>query len=250
MRTILKIFCVALIIFSKKEATGQEFIPKYEAGVNLGIFIYQGDLTPQRIGSLKTPTIAFSIYGSRIVSASFSFRTNLALGKLKGDESKYANPDYRRQRNFRFKTPVAELSELIVWNVLRKNYDGAKSGFAPYLMAGGGLTYLNIKRDWSRLNENYFLTDTAFFVGLNVDINHRLPRLIGVIPVGGGIRYAINQKLAVSGEVLYRFTFTDYIDGFSQSVNPDRNDQYYSITVGLIYRLGLKNRLNCPTVPK
>ena len=250
MRTILKIFCSALIVFGEKDVNAQEFIPKYEAGVNLGVFIYQGDLTPQRVGSLKTPTIAFSIYGSRIIDPSFSLRTNLALGKLKGDESKYASPEYRRQRNFRFKTPVAELSELIVWNVFGKNYDGARSGFAPYIMAGGGLTYLKIKRDWSRLNENYFQGDSAFFAGLNADINHKLPRLIGVIPVGGGIRYAINQKLAVSGEVLYRFTFTDYIDGFSQSVNPDRNDHYYSITVGLIYRLGLKNRLNCPTVPK
>jgi hypothetical protein len=174
----------------------------------------------------------------------------LVLGKLRGDESKYSDPDYRRQRNFRFKTPVIELSGLIVWNIFGKNYDGAKSGFAPYIMAGGGLTYLNIKRDWSRLNENYFLSDTAFFIGLNADANHKLPKLIGVIPVGGGMRYAINQKLAVSGEVLYRFTFTDYLDGFSQSVNPQYDDHYYSITLGLIYRLGIKNRLNCPTVPK
>ena len=250
MRTILKIFCSALIVFGTKEVNGQEFIPKYEAGVNLGTFIYQGDLTPQRVGSLKTPTIAFSIYGSKIIDRSFSLRTNLALGKLKGDESKYASPAYRRQRNFMFKTPVAEVSELMVWNVLGKNYALAKSGLTPYIMAGAGLTYLNIKRDWSRLNENYFASDSAFFSGLNSDINHKPPRLIGVIPVGGGMRYAIDQKLAVSGEVLYRFTFTDYIDGFSRSVNPNKNDHYYSITVGLIYRLGLKNRLNCPTVPK
>ena len=251
MRTILiKTIGIALVLFGKKEVSGQEFIPKYEAGINLGVFIYQGDLTPQRAGSLKTPAIAFSIYGSRIINSSFSLRTNLAVGKLKADESKYASPAYRRERNFMFKTPVIELSELFVWNVLGKNYDGPKAGFAPFIMAGGGLSWLNIKRDWSRLNENYFITDTAFFTGLNADIAHKLPKIIGIIPVGGGMRYAINDKLAVSGEVLYRFTFTDYLDGFSQSVNPHRDDHYYSITAGLIYRLGLKNKLNCPTVPK
>ena len=250
----MKAFLTKSIAFSLSITTissyAQNEVPKFEVGINLGTFIYQGDLTPQRVGSLKTPTIAFNIFVSRIVSPSFSLRTNLALGKLKADESKYSSPAYRRERNFYFKTPVVELSELAVWNILGKNYENGKSGFSPYIMAGGGLSYLNIKRDWSRLNENYFLSDPAFFIGLNADIAHDLPRLIAVIPVGGGMRYSISQKLAVSGEILYRFTFTDYLDGFSQSVNPDKNDHFYSLTVGLIYRLGTKNKLNCPTVPK
>src|SRR6266496_4158373 len=183
MRTILiKSIGIALVLLGKKEINAQTTIPKYEAGINLGVFIYQGDLTPQKMGSFKTPTIDFNIFGSRIISPSFSLRTNLALGKLKGDESKYASPAYRRERNFKFKTPVVELSELIVWNLLKKNYETGRSGFSPYIMAGGGLTYLKIKRDWSRLNENYFLTDSAFFVGLNADIAHDLPRLIAIIP--------------------------------------------------------------------
>ena len=251
MRTLLiKSIAVVLIFLGKKEASGQSTIPKYEAGINLGTFIYQGDLTPQRLGSFKTSTLTLSIFGSRIINSSFSLRTNLALGKLKGDESKYASPAYRQQRNFYFKTPVVELSELAVWNIFGKNYEKQRSGFSPYLMAGAGLSYLKIKRDWSRLNENYFASDSAFFAGLNKDINHDLPQLIAVIPIGGGLRYSLSQRLSVSGEILYRFTFTDYLDGFSQSVNPKLNDHYYSATVGLIYRLGEKNNLNCPTVPK
>ena len=47
-------------------------------------------------------------------------------------------------------------------------------------------------------------------------------------------------------EASYRFTFTDYLDGFSEVANPKKKDYYSSYSVGLIYTLGVKNTLNCP----
>ena len=109
MKPFLTKSIAILLLITAEKLNGQTLIPKYEAGINLGVFIYQGDLTPQKMGSFKTPTFCFNIYVSRILSPSFSLRTNLALGKLKGDESKYASPAYRRERNFYFKNQFSAL---------------------------------------------------------------------------------------------------------------------------------------------
>jgi hypothetical protein len=250
MRALLiNYFIVTLLLFCVA-ATGnaQSKMNSIEAGINPGTFIYQGDLTPDRFGSFKTPGYQFSIFLNKILSNSFSIRANLSVGKLKGDESLYAHPAYRQQRNFNFKSPVMEFSVLLVWDILKKNFAPAKrSGWRPYIMAGPGLSFLHIKRDWSRFNSEYF-AGTDLPAKLALDEQHSLPKMLPVIPVGIGFRYSLSEKLSFSAETLYRLTFSDYIDGFSQAANPSRNDHYQSYSVGLIYSFGKKNSLNCPIV--
>lgn len=221
-----------------------------EAGINVGTFLYQGDLTPERFGSTKTPGYQLSLFVNKLLSNSFSVRANLSVGKLRGDETLYTHPAYRQQRNFSFKTPVIEFSGLLVWDILRKNFDPARhSGWRPYIMAGPGLSYLNIKRDWSRFNSEYFV-GTSIPANLLLDEEHSLPRILPVIPIGAGLRYSLSEKFSISAETLYRFTFSDYIDGFSKSTNPKQNDHYQSYSLGVIFSFGKKDPLNCPPVKK
>ncbi len=250
MKTLLINYVSTFLLFFgwSQNSSGQSRMSNLEVGFNLGTFIYQGDLTPERFGSSKTPGYQFSFFANKILSNSFSLRANLSVGKLKGDESLYAHPAFRQQRNFSFKTPVIEFSGLLVWDILKKNFDATKhSGWRPYIMAGPGLSFVHIKRDWSRFNSEYF-AGTDLPARLVLDEQHSLPKILPVIPIGAGFRYSFSEKLSLSAETLYRFTFSDYIDGFSQAANPKRNDHYQSYSVGLIYSLGRKNRLNCPTV--
>jgi len=108
--------------------------PKFQFGVGAGTFIYQGDLTPSSPGSYKTVRPVINLFTAKLFSASFSLRANLAFGGLKGDDAKYSYPEYWQQRNFNFRTPVAEISGISEWNVLGRNY--ISKGFAPYLFAG------------------------------------------------------------------------------------------------------------------
>lgn len=259
MRTILtKSIVAATLFFGKIQISDAQFSqPKYEVGAMVGTFIYQGDLTPQRFGSFKTPGWNANFFINRLFGNSFSLRTNLVLGKLKGDDAAYSFPEYRKQRAFRFHSTVIEFSELGVWNILGKNFERnistaekSRGSLSPYLMAGGGLTVLNIKRDWSRLNVEYFDPTNPLFAGLALDSAHALPKLLPVISIGGGLRYSLSQQLFLSAEMVYRFPGTDYLDGFSKSVNPEKGDHYYSISIGVVYRFGIKNTLNCPPVTK
>lgn len=228
-------------------ARGQHLLPKYEFGVNVGFTVYQGDLTPRRLGSFETQKFALGLHASRLFNSAFSARANLLIGKLAGDESKYDNPEYRQLRNFKFSTPVIELSGQLVWNVLNRNYQ--ERGFSPYVFAGAGFSYLRIRRDWSGINTTYFDPEKSeVWAGLAADSAHALPRLLPVVPLGAGVKYFFSSRLAVNAEASYRLGYTDYLDGFSQSVNPKRNDHYLNYSVGLVLRTGNKDRLKCPKV--
>lgn len=245
----LPLFFTAILIMAfVSPAEAQVFRPKYEYGLSLGTLLYQGDLTPERFGAARTMKFAWSLSAARILSPALTIKGQFLRGRLKGDDSKYASPEYRQQRNFNFTSPVTELSLQLVYNPLGKN--DADKGFAPYLFAGGGLAFLNIKRNWQSINGEYFSTETAANVwnGLAIDTAKSLPKMIPVIPAGAGLRYYINTHWSVNAETSYRLSYTDYIDGFSQSVNPKLNDHYVSYTIGVVYRSGKYDRLNCPKV--
>jgi hypothetical protein len=248
MKTTLNAATCLFLILSVNcfSANAQTNVPKFQFGISAGTFIYQGDLTPSLFGSYRTLKPAINLFASKLFSSSFSLRTNLAFGKLKGDDAKYDKPEYRQQRNFNFTSPVVEISGMVEWNILGRNY--SSQGFAPYLFAGAGYSFLKIKRDWSNFNTEYFGAESVLMTGLTADAQHSLPKGLLVIPVGVGARYYLSDKIGISAETSYRFISTDYLDGFSQAVNPDKKDNYYSHTIGIVYRLGKKNLLDCPVV--
>src|SRR5688500_17767030 len=149
-----KAICIVIILYGANIISHAQInAPKFQFGIGVGTFIYQGDLTPSSIGSYKTVKPVINLFAAKLFSPSFSLRGNLDFGSLKGDDAKYNDPEYRQERNFNFRTPVAEISGMAEWNVLGRNY--SSRGFAPYLFAGIGYSFLKIKRDWSNFNTEY-----------------------------------------------------------------------------------------------
>ena len=244
--TINKTIAVLLISFPFLETEAQESAGKFEIGAAISLFIYQGDLTPRCLGSFETMRFGLNLQGSKIMSRSFMLRTNLAIGGLKGDDAKYNDPAFRKQRNFNFGTPVIELSQLLVWNPLGKNYND--KGFSPYIFGGAGVGFLKIKRDWNNFNAAYFGDESGIPQGLALDQQRTPPRIIPVVPIGAGIRYNLSSRIAVNAESSYRLLYTDYLDGFSKAANPEQKDHYHTTSLGAIYRMGIKNKLGCPVM--
>lgn len=224
----------------------QSILSKLEFGANLGAFIYQGDLTPSRFGSFRTPGLQLGISASMPLNNFLAARANIAFGKLRGDDAKYSSPEWRKHRNLNFRSPVFELSGQVVWNITGDPQNSM--GLTPYLFAGAGLSFLRINRDASNFDGEYFSNEPALQTGLTADLNHRTPKALLVFPVGAGFRYPLTNKLSVNTEAAYRLAFSDYIDGFSQAGNPSFNDHYHSISVGILYRLGSSGAVACPVV--
>lgn len=243
------VFTIAVLSVSISVANAQLNLSNWQIGVQGGVLVYQGDLTPSAFGSYKTvkPTLGF--YISRVLTPSFIVRTNLAFGTLRGNESLYKTPAYRQQRNLSFSSPVTEISELLVWNMFGNNGNEIGKRFSPYLFGGAGVSFLKVSRS-SSLNKAFFVNDPQVEIGLNQDLNRTPPRAILALPVGIGLEYYLTPKIALTAETNFRYTFADYLDGFSRVANPAKNDFYQSHTIGLVFKFGKMSKLDCPVIKR
>lgn len=217
-------------------------------GLNGGIYIYQGDLTPEQLGSSVSIQPGFSLFAKKPINHFLAARVHISIAKLKGDDSRYGKPEYRQYRNFYFSTPVKEFSAQLVWNIFGKNYED--NGFMPYVFSGAGISLIGVKKDYSRMDTAYFSkNDPDVLEGIAMDNATGTPRTVLSVPVGAGIEYSISPRFSINIETSYRFIFTDYLDGFSQSANPKLKDHYHSTSAGLIYKFGKKDKgVGCPVV--
>ena len=216
-------------------------------GLNAGIYVYQGDLTPERIGSFRTLQPGFSFFAKKPINHFLAARIHMSIAKLKGDDSRYTKPEFRQLRNFYFTTPVKEFSAQLVWNILGKNYED--QGIMPYVFSGAGISLIGVKKNYSRMDTKFFGESSDVIAGLAVDNARGTPRSLFSVPVGVGAEYPISNRFSVNIETSFRFIFTDYLDGFSQSVNPKLQDHYHSTSAGLIYKFGKNDKgIGCPVV--
>lgn len=229
------------------KSSAQQFLPaKYEAGLYLGAYVYQGDLAPRVWGSLKTTRPGIGIHIARIISPSFSVGAGFNVATLRGDETKFDNPAYRKFRAFKFTSELKEVNLHAKWSFMGPGNFGRT--FEPYLFAGVGAAFVNTDMDYSEFAPEYFGDSSKTVTGLAIDITKPARKTIPVVPVGFGLRYSLSPDLSLNLETTYRLTNTDYIDGYSQSANPSLNDHYLSQTVGVSYKFGRKSKYDCPMV--
>lgn len=224
-----------------------QFYKDMSVGLNGGIYVYQGDLTPERFGSFRTIQPGFSLFVKKPINHFLAARIHMSFATLKGDESRYGKPEYRQQRNFYFSSPVKEFSGQLVWNILDRNYDDY--GIMPYIFSGAGVSLVRVRKDHSRMDPAVFGESSDVYTGLAADNAHGTPRALFSVPVGAGAEYPLSERFSVNLEASYRFIFTDYLDGFSQSASPKYKDHYHSTSAGIIYKFGTKIKgVGCPVV--
>jgi hypothetical protein len=250
MISILKAnISIIFVIILTSQKTLAQFVPsKWEIGMNTGTLIYQGDLSENSLGYTKSLKPSVELWVSKSLDAYFSIRINLLQGSLDADESTYFTPAWRRHRNLAFNTPITEVSTELVWDLNGKTYREAMRRFSPYFFAGVGFSILHINRNWSSFDTTYFSSKSTTGRGLGLDTLHKTPTFLPVIPVGAGLRYMATNRIFINAEATYRITSSDYIDGFSYSGNPAKNDHFYGLTLGVSYRFGW-NLMGCPKIP-
>jgi hypothetical protein len=249
---IVAVLFIGLVNFSQ----AQSKLSKWQFGLQGGVNVYMGDLTPEPAGAYKTLKPALVLYAARVLSPSFMLRGNLLLSALRADESRYSKPEWRRQRNFSFSTPVTELSGLLVWNIFKNNDNYLDRKLSPYLMGGAGVGFMRVRRDASRMDPVIFDDGSEVRTGLAQDLAVAPPRTQLVLPFGAGVEYMISPRVSLTAETNFRYTFSDYIDGFSQAANPDKKDYYYTHTLGVVVKMGNdgsssrggRGKTGCPAV--
>ncbi|CAM3449095.1 outer membrane beta-barrel protein [Pontibacter korlensis] len=144
--------------------------------------------------------------------------------------------------NVAFESEVIEVAASAVINLMDSyagsgNYRAKRKRFAvPYFRIGLGAVYYtptSFPRDRS-------LDDSQ----VTYDPERNYPAIAAVLPVGGGIRFYINDEFSIAPELSYRVTSTDYLDNIGPVLaNGARKDEYAVVSVKLQYTPVLKNKI-------
>jgi hypothetical protein len=239
------VFITLILIAMALVADGQTIRGKYELGAQAGVFVYQGDLSPSPLGSFKTLRPALGLWAARRLGDLYAIRLGLNLGRIAGDEGKYSDPAYRKERNLAFSTPVTELAGHFIWKPFGD--PGRVGAWVPYAAVGGGLALLRVRADASGVSGAFATSEGSDFTNaLAADMARPKPRLMPSLQMGAGIRYQFRPQWAIQAETSMRYLPTDFLDGFSRAVNPDTRDQYMTHSVGVVFCSGRGGRMACP----
>lgn len=208
-----RIVCLFCLLFCSNLCNAQFA----EGGVGGGFSFYLGDIVAP-YGELTQyhPAANMFVRGT-VLGGLVSGRFGVSKGTISGDD-KFSVDKFHIVRNLNFTSPITEAYLVAELNLF--SFNPCKNRrFSPY--AVGGIAVYHFDPMTSYYGELYHLqplgTEGQGLPGYAAKYN--LTQLS--IPLGGGIKYAINKRLIVSGEFVMRKTFTDYLDDVS-TVYPDR----------------------------
>ena len=198
-----------------------------EFGIGLGAGHYFGDLNTR--AWLNRPKAAATIFFRKNFSNYIALRIGASFAQLGYSDQYNTKNYYQYTRNLSFNSKVWELSLQGDFNFFRFMPGEPDFRFTPYITFGVGIfsydpyAYLN--------NEKIFLRPLGTEgQGSSLYPERKQYSSMAIsVPFGGGIKYALNERINIGFEVLHRFTNTDYLDDVSKTyvdpavfpLNPD-----------------------------
>jgi opacity protein-like surface antigen len=180
---------------------------KYNIEVGAGAASYEGDLT-EKTSFFGQPGYAASLGSSYNLSNKLSLGLGFSYLKLKADDKKNDKP-VLKARNLNFESNVWDI------NLTLQLHPYTFGKLTPYIDGGIGLFHFNpttvdrygTKQHLASLGtegQGMANPDNSFYIQTQVQI-----------PFGLGVQYALNKRMALKLDFLFRKTFTDYIDDVS-----------------------------------
>ncbi|MGD2033708.1 MAG: DUF6089 family protein, partial [Bacteroidales bacterium] len=235
-----------LILCLSDAANGQRWkLRRYEIGGGIGVTQIFGDIggtiDKENWFGLKDIKIdetrmAFPLYLRYKLDPVYVLKVNTVLAWGNATDA-----NSRNDRGRSFKTTLFEFSAQAEYYFIpeEKKYKSAamfnKRGmlnnymsFNAYLFLGIGGVYSNSK-----------VTFTQDITSVDDIKNNNL----GIIfPFGLGLKYIIDDRWLVNAELGYRYSVTDYLEGYKQTQASKHRDVYYFLTFSVAYRLKTSRR--------
>ncbi len=243
------LICISLLhsAYSQAFIFGNENV-KLETGIYFGPSFFLGDLGGNR-GKGTSFLKDLNLKLTKMVKGAFitlypntwlGFRIGANVTYLEGrdDIIKTNGIDeiWRKQRNLDFKTTVLEAYgcvEIYPSMFFNRGIE-FEPRLRPYGLIGLGIFHFNPQGSLTDANGNktwYYLqplrTEGQGMAEYPYSKPYKLTQLN--IPIGGGIKYYVSDRMNFSMELMYRKTFTDYIDDVSKNyVDPKVFVKYLS----------------------
>ncbi len=183
------------------------FAQRLHVGVFGGASAYQGDLT-DKIFPKKTTNGAIGLTLNYELTDQVMLRGGLTYTVLSGAD-RYNKDTALQHRNLNFETSLTEFSlvgEYYIFNLYNIR-------FSPYVFGGVALYHYNPYTYYGG-NKVYLQPLGTEGQGLaGYGIKYSLTQM--AIPFGGGVKYAVSDRIRLGAEFGMRKLFTDYLDDVS-----------------------------------
>ena len=196
-------------------STAQQFKPNTEVGLILGTSYYLGDLNTTHFNQ-SSATAGLVI--RKNIDKRFVYKAEVMYLNLKSDE-RQSSDTIALDRGLHFRSPIYELSGQIEFNFLPYQSGNPLYTWTPFVYTGISIFSFNpqaenINGEWVDLQElgTEGQGTTTEFDG-NTRSKYSLIQF--AIPIGGGLKIAVNENFNIVLEYGARKTFTDYLDDVS-----------------------------------
>lgn len=207
--------------------TKQHYI---EVGIMVGATNYSGDVAQRDIHIAETE-FGFGALVRYHVNSRFFLKAQYYSGFISGDDR---NSDYRKNRSFRFFSPLNELAilgEFVPFAVQHVSNTGLHRYYiSPYVFLGAGAAH-------TRPDAEFYGPEAEADRYLRVPLPEegKTNRFFFTMPVGFGLRIDFSERLTFGVEGGWRPVFNDNLDGIRLNGNPDKGDWYYFFGVTASY---------------
>jgi hypothetical protein len=213
-----KLVVTALLIISvltvqKVTAQYESLVHEGEFGISAGAAHYFGDLNTR--ARLNRPKPALGLFFRKQFGNYVALRVAGHYAQLGYSDKYNTQNEYELRRNLSFNTNIFEFTLQGDFNFFKFVPADPDYRFTPYLTFGAGIfnydpyAYLNGKK--------YFLRPLGTEGQGSAAYPNRKPysTMALCFPIGVGVKYALNDRMNLGFEVVYRMTTTDYIDDVS-----------------------------------
>ena len=177
----------------------------------LGVANYQGDLQSERFTFTGAkPAVGLGL--SYDLSNHFIVRGAANYMTVTGDDKNNKLPQNVNARNLSFKSHILEAQLGLEYNL----FDLSEKSVTPYVFAAVAAFHFN-PYDYDAAGNKVFLRalgtegqGLSLYAEKKLYMNNQF-----AIPFGGGVKFALSEKLQVGVEIGLRKLFTDYLDDVS-----------------------------------
>ena len=213
----LLFFAIAFFAFSFV-GKAQQFNTNTEVGILLGASYYLGDLNTTHFNNALA---GGGLVIRKNIDRRFSYKAELLYLNVAADDLNNPADTIAINRSLHFKSTVYELSGQIEFNFLPYQPGNLLYTWTPFVYTGVSLFHFNPQAetknaDWVDLQP---LGTEGQETSISSEKKYALTQF--AIPIGGGVKIAVNPSFNIILEYGIRKTFTDYLDDVSTTFAGD-----------------------------
>ncbi|HXB90825.1 MAG TPA: DUF6089 family protein [Puia sp.] len=220
------LFGTLMVLLAGVRAWAQEqaIVQEGEIGISAGAAQYFGDLNPNP--RFNTPNLAVSGFFRKNFNNYVALRVAASYAFLAYSDKLNGYNEFMYRRNLSFNSNIWELSLQGDFNFLQFIPGSYSHRFTPYITFGMGIFNYNPYTFYQ--GQKIYLRQLGTEGQGSAAYPDRKPygSMAVCFPFGVGFKYALNARMNIGLEVLYRFTTTDYIDDVSKTYAPNAQLQY------------------------